>query len=290
MFQSTLYNAAEPIELPTDTTEATASAHATPTTEKAALVDPLDAALTNVEEEPEHIPVFKRKLPLVMGDPPISTAESSPAVTTTVETKEENTEDDHDEQAGKGPTVPKGSHATPTQDETVHTINHHDATTPTLSAADSFTVPSELPPSISAFAPNLAEVPSTSPSNASLSGDNQTTPPHVSSREPSMSDIEGKNTLNKVAISPLERTPNLLPNPLDRNFSAASGLGEVGGWGDAWNAGTSATPYGIGTRAESHTGPEPSPVTAEGYGTVKEPEEEDVSTERCKFARLLTVV
>jgi hypothetical protein len=243
-----------------------------------------------VEEEPEHIPVFKRKLPLVMGDRP---AESSPAATTAVERKEEHTEAVHDEQAGKAPTVTKGfpSQATPTQDETVHTVNHHDATTPTLSAADSFTVPSELPPSVTVPSPNLAEVPSTSPSNASLSGDNQTTPPHASSREPSMSDIEGKNALNKVAISPLERTPNLLPNPLDRNFSAASGLVEVGGWGDSWNAGTGATPYGIGAHAESHTRPEPSPVTAEGYSTVKEPEEEeDVSTERCKSARLLTVV
>jgi hypothetical protein len=282
VFRSTLDNATEPNELPTGATETTASAHATPTTEKAALVDPLDAALTNVEEEPEHIPVFKRKLPLVMG----ATTESSPEVTTT----EEHTDAVHHEQADKNSTVTKGSpsQATPTQDETVNTLNNHDATTPTISAADSSIVPSELPPSVTTSAPNLVEVPS--PSNGSSSGDNHTTPPHAYSREPSMSDIEGKNALNKVAISPLERTPNLLPNPLDRSFSAAGGLGEVGGWSDAWNAGTGATSYGIGTHTDSHTGPEPSPVTAEGYGTVKEPEEEDVSTERRRFVHLLTVV
>jgi hypothetical protein len=278
---------------PTIAQETKTSANEQAIVEKANIVDPLDAALSNLEEPPAHIPVFKRKLPLVTSERSNSSVEASPAVATPRDTKGEAnvsiTIDNSDE-----PQATQEAAPTPTA-ETVA------VTTPTLAHPEPPSTVEGIPPLVAATPANVLdlpaharptlELPSSSPSTESLSGDTHTPP----SREPSNSDAEGKSSLEKVAISPLERTPSILPNPLDRSYSVpvGSGLaGEVGGWGDSWNPGPGrADPFGYNSgQTESQNEPEPSPAIPGGEtNVVKREEEEDVSVDfalRCLFKRI----
>jgi hypothetical protein len=262
------------------------SANVPSVVEKANIVDPLDAALSNVEEPTAHIPVFKRKLPLVTNERSNSSVEASPVVASPRDSREEakppiaaESSDEH--QAGQ-----KSPEAGPTP--TAETIA---ATTPTLLHPEPPVAAEDIPPLVAATPANvldlpvqtrpMLELPSSSPSTESLSGDTNTPP----SRETSTSDVEGKSSLEKVAISPLERTPSMLPNPLDRNYSApvSSELaGGVGGWGDSWNLGSgSADPFAYNPgQTESQSEPEPSQASTGGETSVaKQQEEEDVSSD-----------
>ncbi|CCA75360.1 related to vacuolar protein sorting-associated protein vps5 [Serendipita indica DSM 11827] len=201
------------------------------------IVDPLDAALSNVEEAPAHVPVIQRKLPLVIKE---TTAES-PLVTPVPKSESGSLET---------PTAMTNQPAAPSTN-TEEDGEAKEPSTPTLPTADSAT--SEIPPTVVATPSNILDVPTStstdepspaSPSDASITISTsevaQVTPAHshISSRDPSSSDVERQSFMDKVVVSPLERTPSMPPNPLDRNFSApvlgAAAL-DSGGWGDGWS-------------------------------------------------------
>ncbi|KAG8814056.1 ATP-dependent DNA/RNA helicase, partial [Serendipita sp. 399] len=181
--------------------------------EPSAVVDPLDAALSNVQEEPEHIPVFKRKLPLVTKelDEPPAAAEALPV---TPSSPEESVKTESE----KGATVVDTK--TPAERSMTEETIAAPRDTPTVPVA-----PKSIDPSTPATPSNMLDIPPpTNPepipsSPRPPSVDTQVTPSHILSRDPSTSDAEGKSSLDKVAISPLERTPSSVPNPLDRNFT-----------------------------------------------------------------------
>lgn len=277
---SPVVDSAEGESTPTIAQETKISTNVQAMVEKANIVDPLDAALSNVEEPLVHIPVFKRKLPLVRSERSNSSVEASPAVATPRDTKGE----------GKvSITIDNSDEPQVTQSGLTPTAETATVTTPTLAHPEPPITAEEMPPLVAATPANALdlpahvrptlELPSSFPSTESLSGDTHTPP----SREPSTSDVEGKSSLEKVAISPLERTPSMLPNPLDRNYSVpvSAGLGgEAGGWGDSWNPGIgSADPFGYNSRqTESQGEPEPSLAISGGEtNAVKREEEEDVS-------------
>lgn len=214
-----------------------------------------------------------------MNERPASIAEPSPTVATPRDPKEEkegvgeNQDNEEQQDAQKSP------EATPTPTgQTAET-----PVTPTLIKTEPATIAGDIPPSVAATPANVLdlpvharpvlELPSSSPSTGSFSGDNNTPP----SREPSTSDADGKSSLEKVAISPLERTPSVVTNPLDRNYSAPVGLGvsESGGWGDSWNPGdTGGTePYGY---SSGLTEPQNEHTTTTEEANAPEQEEEDV--------------
>ncbi|PVG02045.1 Vps5-domain-containing protein [Serendipita vermifera] len=249
-----------------------------PAAPSTAVVDPLDAALSNVEEPPEHIPVFKRKLPLIISDQPTTPdASASPAAKTEQKDKDSETETpEANEDANKVATTPL---ATPTQTTEERPSDTTEPGTPTLSKSEPSHPPDSPPKSSSEELPTLPqptlEIPSSTP-DTSFSIENQITPPHSLTREQSTSDIDGKLSLDKVAISPLERTPAMLPNPLDKTYTAPPPLslgGEmgVGGWGDGWNAGPSSGNFYTAPNMSAQ--PEQSPT--HGEEAIKEREEED---------------
>jgi hypothetical protein len=262
----------------------TAVENAVSATPSAAVVDPLDAALSNVEEPPEHIPVFKRKLPLVINDQSTIAQDSSATATTKPEQKEKESEPkqpEAHEDANKVATTPL---ATPTQTTEGQPVDSMEPGTPTLTKSEPIHPPDSLQELSSEVLhvptqPTL-EIPSSSPSDTSLSNDHQITPPHSLTREQSTSDIEGKSSLDKVAISPLERTPAMLPNPLDKTYAAPPPLSlgndmAVGGWGDGWNPSPSNGNFYAASNANTQAAVEQSPT--HGEETAKEREEEDVS-------------
>ncbi|CAG8556066.1 17613_t:CDS:10, partial [Acaulospora colombiana] len=229
---------------------------ATPST---AVVDPLDAALSNVEEPPEHIPVFKRKLPLVINDQTTTTPEPSAASDAKTEKKGQDPETEApeaNEDANKVATTPL---ATPTQ------------------VTEERPSDSAEPEGVPVLSQPTLEIPSSTP-DTSFSNDNQVTPPHSLTRVQSTSDIESKSSLDKVAISPLERTPAMLPNPLDKTYTAPPPLSlgsemGAGGWGDGWNPAPSNGNFYAVSNTSAQPALEQSPT--HGEEAAKEREEED---------------
>lgn len=189
-------------------------------------VDPLDAAASNVEEEEAHIPVIRRKLPVVAALPTQPAPEESkpeppaPASPTTAPSRTETPQ--------KPVETKEGSDA-PTKDDAV--------ISPTLSTptkveqalpsetADS-TPPARQPPSPSSSPAHLRDPSTPSPRSSGFSEANE-----ASSGAPS-------EAPSNVIISPLE-TPSRSPvTNLSRNISAVPisadhGWGASSGWGSS---------------------------------------------------------
>ncbi|KAG9055820.1 Vacuolar protein sorting-associated protein 5 [Serendipita sp. 407] len=252
---------------PSILTDQPTTAHGT-VEEHSIIADPLDATLSNLQEEPEHVPVFRRKLPLVTKDQDKATVESQPIDPTPTEATEAETRKEGLTEDIK----------TPVESSKIEEAIPPSKDTPTEEVA-----PKQIDPSTPATPSNMLDIATPTnpnpepmpPSPRPPSVDTQVTPSHMLSRDPSTSDAEGRSFLDKVAISPLERTPSSLPNPLDRNFTVSSlSIGpEMGGWGDTWNPGSSnGNAYGY---SETPVGAAKSTIATEGQIEAKEQDEED---------------
>lgn len=179
-------------------------------------VDPLDAALSNVEEPPEHIPVFKRKLPL-LSQSTVEASESIPEKTSTSVSA-----NGHDEHETKESPSTEDVAVTPTQQENVVdlTSNPPSPIVPQMPRASKTTT---LQP-VTSF-----DQPAPSPASSAFSEDT-----YHSSRAPS------ETTAARI-VSPLQK-PAMLPNPLDRGYNSLGAVGsDIGGWGEGNWGNTSTT-------------------------------------------------
>ena len=247
----------------------------TPSVPVVAAVDPLDAAASNIEEEEVHVPVIRRKLPLLSSEPaplpvpeptppepaPAPPNESSPPKPAQVELDESETEtpppaDSLSEETPRTPIII--THATPPAAET----------TPPGRRAPS-------PP------PSKTTDPSTPSSHSSASASAFSEQAQSSSRQSS-----------NIIVSPLETPPRASTAPLSHNYSGLPLGTDTGGWGGGFGGwgGDSSLPTTYGTEEVAAT---PSTETGSETETPSEKragstDEEDVRTGFLLHVRYLT--
>jgi hypothetical protein len=236
----------------------------TPSMPVVAAVDPLDAAASNIEEEAVHVPVIRRKLPLLPSGPaplpvpdpsPASPDEPSPAPVKLEESKPE-TETPPTEVLASPPASTASEEAPPTP-----------------------TVTSATPPSTEITPPAGRRAPSPPPSKTT----DPSTPSSHSSAFSEQAPSSSRQSSN-IIVSPLE-TPSRSPVALlSRDYSGLPLGADTGGWGggfSGWGGSSSLTStYGSEEVAATPSTETPSGAGAPSEAIVKHEgstDEEDVS-------------
>ena len=240
-----------------------------------AAVDPLDAAASNIEEEEVHIPVIRRKLPLLSSEPApppqpesISGPSNEPLPPKPAEVKFEDSKPETETPPIEAPTSPP---AVSLSDEAPQT--------PTITPA---TPETTLPAGQKAPStpPSRTRDPSTPSSHSSAFSEQALS----SSRQSSNIIVSPLETPSRSSITPLSSTYSGLPLGSD----AGRWGGDFGGWG-----GTSPLPSAYGTEETVAT---PSNETASETETPSEAsvkhaastDDEDVSTSASLLVQYLT--
>lgn len=240
-----------------------------------AAVDPLDAAASNIEEEEVHIPVIRRKLPLLSSEPApspqpesISGPSNEPLPPKPAEVKFEDSKPETETPPIEVPTSPP---AVSLSDEAPQT--------PTITPA---TPETTLPAGQKAPStpPSRTRDPSTPSSHSSAFSEQALS----SSRQSSNIIVSPLETPSRSSITPLSSTYSGLPLGSD----AGRWGGDFGGWG-----GTSPLPSAYGTEETVAT---PSTETASETETPSEAsvkhaastDDEDVSTRASLLVQYLT--
>lgn len=233
-----------------------------------AAVDPLDAAASNIEEEEVHVPVIRRKLPLLSSEPvppppsELTPAEPSPPPKPTqVELEEPKLEEPKPEAETPPSEVLASPPATSPSEETPQTPIITHATPP---AAET-TPPGRRAPSPP---PSKTTGPSTPSSHSSASAFSEQA--QSSSRQSSNIIVSPLETPSRASIAPLSHNYSGLPLGTDTGGWGGSGFG---GWG-----GSSSLSSTYGTEEVTAT-----PPTETGSETPSErragsTDEEDVRT------------
>jgi len=203
----------------------------TPNVPVVAAIDPLDAAASNIEEEEVHVPVIRRKLPLLPSEPaPPPLPEPTPGVPSgplPPKPAEVKLEDSKPEAETPPPPVevPSSPPAVSPSEEAPQT--------PTVTCATPETTPpagrkAPSPP------PSRTKEPSTPSSHSSAFSEQA----HSSSRQSSNIIVSPLETPSRSSVTPLNSTYSGLP------LGAETGRwgGDFGGWG-----GSSAYPTAYGT-------------------------------------------
>jgi len=198
----------------------------TPNVPVVAAVDPLDAAASNIEEEEVHVPVIRRKLPLLSSEPappplpePIPSPSNGLAPPKPAEVKLEDSKPEIETPPVEVPASPPAvslseeAHLTPPQ-------------TPTVTRATPETTPpagrrAPSPP------PSLTTDPSTPSSHSSAFSEQA----QSSSRQSSNIIVSPLGTPSRSSIAPLSSTYSGLPLGAD--------TGRWGGGFDGWGGGSS---------------------------------------------------
>src|SRR5258706_2016934 len=240
-----------------------------------AAVDPLDAAASNIEEEEVHIPVIRRKLPLLSSEPappppsePTSGPSNEPSPPKPAEVKLEDSEPETETPPIEVPTSPP---AVSLSEEAPQTpIITHATQEPTPPAG-------QRAPSTP---PSRARDPSTPSSHSSAFSEQALS----SSRQSSNIIVSPLETPSRSSITPLSSTYSGLPLGAD----AGRWGGDFGGWG-----GSSPLPSAYGAEEAVAT---PSTETASETETPSEAsvkhaastDDEDVRTQASLPVQYLT--
>jgi hypothetical protein len=238
----------------------------TPSVPVVAAVDPLDAVASNIEEEEVHIPVIRRKLPLLSSEPtPSPLPEPTPAPPNEPSPAQVELEESQPEIETPPTEVPTSPSVATPSDEAPQTPTVTRATPPVA----------EITPPVGRRAPSPPSYKPTGPSTPSSHSS------AFSEQAPSSS-----HQSSNIIVSPLE-TPSRSPiAPLSRNYSGLPLGTDAGGWGGGafggWG-GSSSFPSTYGTEEVAAT---PSTETASEAEAPSEAsvkptvftDEEDVST------------
>ena len=219
-----------------------------------AAVDPLDAAASNIEEEEVHVPVIRRKLPLLSSEPvppPLPELTSAPS-NEPLPPKPAEVELEDSEPETETPPV-----EVPTSPPAV-SLSEEAPQTPTITHATPETTPpaGQKAPSTP---PSRTRDPSTPSSHSSaLSEQAQSSSRQSSIRQSSNIIVSPLETPSRSSITPLNSTYSGLPLGAD----AGRWGGDFGGWG-----GNSSLPSAYGTEEAVAT---PSTETASETETPSE--------------------
>ena len=200
-----------------------------PNTPIVAAVDPLDAAASNIEEEEVHVPVIRRKLPLLSSEPvPPPLPELTPGPSNEPlppKPAEDKLEDSEPETETPPAEVPASPPADSPSEEAPQT--------PTITHV----IPETTPPAgqkAPSTPPSRTRDPSTPSSHSSALSEQA----QSSSRQSSNIIVSPLETPSRSSITPLSNTYSGLPLGAD----AGRWGGDFGGWG-----GSSSLPSAYGT-------------------------------------------
>jgi len=240
----------------------------TPSVPVVAAVDPLDAAASNIEEEEVHIPVIRRKLPLLSSEPaPPPPPEPTPAPP--------------NEPLPPKPAEVKLEESTPeTEALPVEVQAPPSVALPKEEAPQTPIVTLATPPTAETTPPASRRAPSPPPSKT-------TDPSTPSSHSSAFSEqaLGSSRQSSNIIVSPLETPSRSSIAPLSGNYSGLPLGTDTGGWGGGfggWGGGSSLpTTYGTEEVEATPSTETPSETEAPSEASVKRAgstDEEDVST------------
>jgi hypothetical protein len=250
----------------------------TPNVPVVAAVDPLDAAASNIEEEKVHVPVIRRKLPLLSSEPappppPEPTPEPSnePLPPQPAEVKLEDSKPEAESPPPPPVEVPSSPPTISPSEEAPQT--------PTVTHATPETTP-----------PAGRKAPSTPPSRTK----EPSTPSSHSSAFSEQAQSSSRQSSN-IIVSPLETPSRSSATPLNSTYSGLPLGSDTGRWGGDFGGwgGSSSLPNVYGTEeavatpsTETASEIEAPPEAPVRYGGSTD--DEDVSTEASLRVQYLT--
>lgn len=252
----------------------------TPSVPVVAAVDPLDAAASNTEEQEVHVPVIRRKLPLLSTEPALSPLpDPTPAPPNEPLPSE------------PGPAHVKPEESKPERETpAIEVLASPPATSLSEEAPQTPTITRATPAAAETTPPAGRRAPSSPPSKST----DPSTPSSHSSAFSEQAPSSSRHSSN-IIVSPLE-TPSRSPiAPLSRNYSGLPLGTDTGGWGSGFGGwgGSSPLPSTYGTEEVAVTPSTETPSEAEAPSEAlvrgaASTDEDDVGTRASRRDQYLT--